>query len=126
VGTVFPALESLYSAEFHDQVVIRAWDGTPIAVDVAMAPLLTRLWAAGYLTYFSCQGGEPCGNDLSAYIDFQTQRMAQRFAANYSADAGIVVDGTTVRFPPGDIAAVTEGCTLGPHLKGRPAHAERD
>jgi hypothetical protein len=63
LGTVYPPAESQYSAELHDQVVIAAWEGTPIGVDVEMAPLLAGLWQEGYRTYFSCQGdpGGPCG-----------------------------------------------------------------
>jgi hypothetical protein len=55
LGTVYPGGEGRYPAR-HDQVVVAAWEGTPIGVDVEMAPLLTGLWRAGYRTYFSCQG----------------------------------------------------------------------
>lgn len=93
LGTVYPAEESLY-ADTHDQIVTETWEGTPIGVDVEMAPALTGLWRLGYRTYVSCQGDE----DTWAYIDFETPEMARQFVADFPA-AGPRLEASTVRFP---------------------------
>ena len=37
LGTMYPPEESL-SADYHGQLVVRAWKGTPIGVDAGLAP----------------------------------------------------------------------------------------
>lgn len=103
VGSVFPPEESIYSAEIHDQMVVTAWDGTPIGVDAAIAPLLTALWHRGYRTWFSCQGGEPGGEELLAYIEFATPQMARDVITEYQPSTCTIED-SVVRFPPGSDA----------------------
>jgi hypothetical protein len=110
-GTVFPARDSDYSAELHDQVVVEAWEGTPIGVDVDMAPLLTGLWRLGYRTLFSCQGDDAPAGDVWAYIVFPEPEMARQFTADfglteYLAEAG--PGDAVVRFPPADVRALRD------------------
>jgi len=106
IGTTYPPCES-DSADDHDQVVVVAWEGTPIGVDIGIAPMLGHLWARGYRTYVSCQGGqhhclhEPACEQREeplAFIDFETPGMARRFIAEY----GVIehqAEGSLVRFP---------------------------
>jgi hypothetical protein len=124
LGTVFPARDSDYDTEFHDQAVVRAWEGTPIGVDVAMAPLLTGLWRLGYRTLFSCQGSErdegfpapdssyPRGTPRHrwAYILFAAPAMAGQFLADLRpAEYKLDSDEATVRFPAGAVQELRAG-----------------
>lgn len=102
VGTVYPPEDS-YSADEHDQIVVKTWDGTRIGVDVRMAPVLTGLWRLGYRTYASCQGDH--GEWLErgwAWIDFESPDMAQKFTSDFTL-TGSRVTTSTVWFPAADV-----------------------
>jgi hypothetical protein len=137
LGTTYPPEES-FSADYHDQLVVRAWDGTPIGVDAGMAPLLRELWRLGYRTYVSCQGDAGRWSNEGwegwwAYIDFETSVMADEFAADFGS-TGLRLECSCVRFPPRIIATLAaqarrrrrarppEGRTaaLAPARRGRP------
>jgi hypothetical protein len=57
-----------------------SYGGHQIKVDIGMAPLLQAMWARGYQTQFSCEGGEdPNGPDQPAHIIFTDEAGGHRF-----------------------------------------------
>jgi hypothetical protein len=130
VGCVYPPEES-YSADYHDQVVVIAWEGTPIGVDLGIAPLLVELWRRGYRTYVSCEGdsaedeaalagdrGDPCRELHWAFIDFETPDMAREFINDFRVSE-FCVEHALVRFPASILHALLSKDGLA-HLSGFP------
>jgi hypothetical protein len=63
----------------HPQVWIENPIGEYIGVDEGLADFLTHIWAEGYVTRYSCQGG----GEKEPYIMFPYPEQARRFTEQY-------------------------------------------
>ncbi len=98
--------------------------GQVIAIDQRIAPLIEALWAAGYETTDSCEGGRTPTH--LAEVTFADSEQAHRFTVSATGDGprppGWHVDAPPapaaecmVRFPPADITrAITAVIAAGP------------
>lgn len=83
------SFDDLQVVTTHLQAQLLTPNGSSVAVDELLAPLLSTIWELGYETRFSCQGGDAPENSLNSksenredfegYIFFATPEMGRNF-----------------------------------------------
>jgi hypothetical protein len=92
------------------ETVDMEYEGQKVPIDKEIAPLVDKLWKAGYRTLNSCQNS---GRLLHTYLHFAQHSHAKAFFDAVYRHVSVTVwqnsqgDSATVRFPYKELAAVT-------------------